>query len=88
MAAMFSPARRLGDPFGLLDADGVERRVAVPVDELEGLLGVDGLRLPVAHEEDLGRARRRRVAMLPVTPGLALGLRHGAPEYGSREVAK
>jgi len=73
-------AEAAGDPLRLLHADRVERRIAVPVDELEGLLGVDGLRLPVTHEEDLGRVRRRRVAMLPVPPRLALGLRHGAPE--------
>jgi len=41
----------------------------------------------VAHEEDLGRARRRRVPMLPVAPGLRVGLGHEAQEYGARAEA-
>ena len=79
------PRRRGGLPTRsrLLDADGVERRVAVPVDELERLLRVDGLGLAVAHEEDLGRARRRRVAVLAVG---GLGLGHEPQDYGARPV--
>ncbi len=70
------------DPLGLLHADRVEWRVAVPVDELERVVGVDGLRLAVAHEKDLGGARRRRVPVLAVR----LRLRHGPQDYGSRAV--
>jgi len=77
----------LGKPLGLVHARRVERRVAVPVDEVERPLGVDGLGLAVADEEDLGRARRRRVAMLAVRVGLALRLAHGSQDYGSRAVA-
>ena len=49
---------------------------------------VNGLGFTVAHEEDLGRARRRRVPMLAVRVGLALGLAHGSQEYGARTMAK
>ena len=78
----------LRKPFGLVHAHGVEGRVAVPIDQIERPLGIDGLGLAVAHEEYLGRARRRRVAVLAVRVGLALGLAHGAQEYGAAAVAK
>src|SRR5690349_8691067 len=80
-------AEAAGDPLRLLHADRIERRVAVPVDEFEGTLGIGGLGLAVTHKEDLGRARRRRVAMLAITPGLALRLAHGPQEYGAAAVA-
>jgi hypothetical protein len=63
----------------LLDAHGIEGRVAVPVDQIERPLGIDRLGLAVAHEQDLGRARRGRVAMLAVRVGLALRLAHAPP---------
>jgi hypothetical protein len=71
----------------LVHSRGVEGRVAVPVDKLEGMFRVHRLGLTVAHEQDLGRARRRRVAVLAVRVGLTLGLGHEAQEYGARATA-
>jgi hypothetical protein len=48
------------------------------------MVGVDGLRLAVADEENLGRTRRRCVPVLAEGLGLAFGLGHGAQEYGAR----
>ena len=53
------------------DADGVERRVGVAVDEVRRLVLAGRRRLTVTHHQQVGGARRRLEAILAVFDGFA-----------------
>jgi hypothetical protein len=67
----------LGHGLGLLAALGSQRRVGVPVEQVERLVRDRGRRGAMAHEHDLGRPGGRCEPALWVAIGHACGLRSG-----------
>ena len=58
----------VGNEHGLFSPEGRELRISPAVDKREGSIRIGGLRLPVTHEQELGRPGRRLEADLWVAP--------------------